>query len=70
MVSELERKRTEIERRIGKEFCRTAAARRRKIKNDANLLAAFGNILSMPQSPSELGRLSTEAQGGGSHGER
>ena len=66
VVTELERKRTGIERRIGKAVCRSVAARRRKMRNDASLLVAFGNILST-QPPSKFAGLSTEAQGGGSH---
>jgi len=66
IVAELERKRIEIERRIGKGFCQNAAAHRRKMSNDASLLVAFGNVLST-QPASEFAGLSTENQGGGSH---
>ena len=66
VVAELERKRSGIERRIGKGVCRSAAARRRKAKCDAGLVVAFGNLLSTQPAP-EFARPTTEAQGGGSH---
>ncbi len=66
MVADLERKRSEIERRLGSEVCLQAAARRSKARNDANLLVAFGNLISIQPAP-ECTRLSTELQGGGSH---
>jgi hypothetical protein len=65
VVSELERKRSGIERRIGKDICKTAAARRRKLKTDASLLVAFGNLLSTQSTLS--GEPCSEGQGGGSH---
>jgi hypothetical protein len=68
VVTQLERKRTGIERRIGKGSCRTAAARRRKMRNEAGLLAAFGNVVSTQPAP-KMAALKTVAQGGGSHGE-
>jgi hypothetical protein len=67
-VAQLERKRTGIERRIGKGSCRTAVSRRRKISNHAAILAAFGNILST-QPAANFAGLNAEAQGGGPHGE-
>jgi hypothetical protein len=66
VVTELERRRSGIERRIGKEACQSAAARRRKMRNNrASLLVAFGNVLSAPPA---LGftRLNSETQEGGS----
>jgi hypothetical protein len=66
MVTELERTRSGIERRIGKAVCRNAAARRRKVKANASLLVAFGNVLSMPPAPKSAGP-SMEAQREGSH---
>ncbi len=66
IVTELERKRIGIERRIGKRFCQNAAAHRRKMRNHASLLVAFGNVLAT-QPASEFAGLSTENQGGGSH---
>jgi hypothetical protein len=66
VISALRRQRTGIERRIGKVVCRSAAARRRKLKTAAGLLVAFGNVLST-QPPTKLPGLRAEAQGGGSH---
>jgi hypothetical protein len=68
VVTELERKRSGIERRLGKGFCRSAAARRRKMRNDASLFVAFGKVVST-QPAHKFAGLNTEAQGGGSHGE-
>ena len=45
VVAELEGKQLEIENRIGINTCRTAAAQRRKMRGDAGLLVAFGNVL-------------------------
>ena len=61
MVAELRRKRTEIERRLGKAICRTAAARRQNVKTDASLLVAFGKVFST-QSANILPGLRSEAQ--------
>ena len=69
VVTELERKRSGIERRIGKGSCRSAATRRRKMRNDASVLLAFGNVLTSQHPVSNFTALNTEAQGGGSHGE-
>jgi hypothetical protein len=44
VVAELEAKRLEIENQIGIDTCRTAAAQRRKMRGDAELLVAFGNV--------------------------
>ncbi len=66
MVAELRRKRAEIEHRIGKAVCRTAAARRHNIKTDANLLVAFGSVFGT-QFTNILPGLRTEAHEGGSH---
>lgn len=51
MVVDLERKRGEIEFRIGSEVCRNAVARRSPAKNDASLLVAFGNLMSTRPTP-------------------
>jgi hypothetical protein len=69
VVTELERKRSGIERRIGKGFCRSTAARRRKMRNDASLLLAFGNVLTPQHPANNIAAMNTEAQGGGSHAE-
>jgi hypothetical protein len=66
VISALRRKRTTIERRIGRGFCRSAAAHRRKIKTDAGLLVAFGNVLST-QPAASLAGMRREAREGGSH---
>lgn len=66
MVAELERKRNEVESRLGSEVCRNAAARRSSTKNDASLLVAFGNLISLQPAP-DCAPLSTELQGGVSH---
>lgn len=66
MVADLERKRNAIERRLGSEVCRRAAARRGKGIPDASLLMAFGNLISVQPAP-ECAPLATELQGGGSH---
>jgi hypothetical protein len=66
VVSELQRKRLGIERRIGKAVCHRAAARRRKVKTDASLLVAFGKVLNT-QPATEFAALRSEAHGGGPH---
>ena len=64
MVRELERRRSDIEHRVGKGACLSAAARRRKLRNDhASLLVAFGNVMST-QPSAQMARLNLEAQGG------
>ena len=65
VVAAMERKRTRIERRVGKAACHSAYARRNKMKTNANLLVAFGNVISTQIHTPEC----TNAQGGGSHGE-
>ena len=66
VVSELQRKRVGIERRVGKAVCHRAAARRRKIKMDASLLVAFGKVLHT-QPAAKFVALRPEAHGGGPH---
>jgi len=63
IVAEMERKRTRIAHKVGRAACENAHARRRKLKTNASLLVAFGNVMSTHiQSGSN-------AQGGGSHGD-
>jgi hypothetical protein len=71
IVAELQCKRSEIEQRIGKDICRTAAARRREQRSDAGLLVAFGNVLDISRIlETEKDPKSIEAvQGEESHGE-
>jgi hypothetical protein len=49
MVTELERKRSSIEHRIGKDACRAAEARRRDTYG-RGLVVAFGNVFDSSQS--------------------
>jgi len=71
IVAELECKRLEIEQRIGKDTCRTAAARRREPRSNAGLLVAFGNVLDISRIlETEKDPTSNEAvQGEESHGQ-
>ena len=70
VVAELENKRLEIEQRIGKDSCRTAAANRRKMRS-GGLLVAFGNVLDTSRilgSPTDANRIEA-VQGRALHGE-
>jgi hypothetical protein len=61
VVTELERQRAGIERRVGMGICRRAGARHRKMKNHANLLVAFGQVLSTQGPMPKFTRPGTEA---------